>query len=265
MQDSTNPDGTEFCSVETETKQLKAEVAVAELSPVLVPETRNDRIPREDLEALTAWVLEIGMLTFCLELFPEGRQSRKYWEVYGKYQIRISLETGGFFDLNKPHLGFPIPGSCPLTLWLMRYNWSSLRPGKTTPYWCSKGTVLRSAFRKLSEWCATKEERKEQFQINAAVECEKRFLQEMKELKEIVYIALFQEQEGITSYKESAKSLWGRVVAFCGEECKTMDHLATHWKFREALEYWADTDKEFFTVKKTGWETKTKFVLESAL
>src|SRR5258706_15682954 len=92
-------------------------------------------IPKEELKAASNRLLQ-HMDFFCGEKFPGGRSSLygKYWEVpkvnvkirsegqvYNlKYNIRISLTHGGFYNWDEPSCRNPIGN--PLLLWMIAHD-----------------------------------------------------------------------------------------------------------------------------------------------
>jgi hypothetical protein len=80
-------------------------------------------------------------------LSPEGG----HW-INPSYGIKIDLVGGGFRWLNVPEARYPVRGSNPLSLYILRYYPNALEIDDEDGIWCSDGRVLRKAVDELNAW-----------------------------------------------------------------------------------------------------------------
>jgi hypothetical protein len=230
--------------------------------------TPSDAIPKADLIAASNSLLP-NMEAFCAEKYFRGRLSTygKYWEVPQvnvkirsegkvhnlKYNMRISLLKGGFYDWDDPSCRYPVGN--PLLLWMIADDvvlsdqWQAV----------SKADLLRS-IREIREWCAELEQEgrtpiqpKEDPEFISAI-------------REIVHFAL--SEAGKFGKPLSAKKIWNLVVETTNGECKGITELESHYRLYRLLKKWVQEDigkqPEFFTIAEKTVSRKTTFTLTAS-
>jgi hypothetical protein len=81
-------------------------------------------------------------------LSPRGN----YW-IAPSYNIKISLKSGGFYLLDAEKSRYPVRGSNPLLLYIIRHYPDSVETDdRAGVIWCADGRVLRRAVKELNAW-----------------------------------------------------------------------------------------------------------------
>jgi hypothetical protein len=202
--------------------------------------TPSGSIPTEKLKAVSERVLP-HMELFCSYAFPKGRlsPSGRYWETpkvfvqilsNGKvhaltYNMRISLEMGGFYDWDDPKCRYPIGN--PLLLWMISGNVVLNDEWKVV----SRKDLARSV-QELNEW-VDEVERSGQTFIKPEEDPD-----DISAIREIVSMSV----EFGKAF--SAKKIWESVVKKVGiDECKSIPQLASHYRLYQFLKDWVEEDK----------------------
>jgi hypothetical protein len=210
-------------------------------------------IPVTELKAVSERVLSLGMINFCLKFFPKGRVSPRggYWEA-GKVWLhlrdggeivtvdfypKICLQYGGFINLEDPKSGYPIPGSNPLTLYMIAQNIVL-----TSKLKCLDKADLERSVKNLNKWCDEFEtEMKESIPIT---EYQKR----LDEERLLIRLLIWRTIEGYPVIRRSAK----KILELVRERWKNdvdskfifdLGALKSHYRLYELLERWAKEDQ----------------------
>ncbi len=241
-------------------------------------------IPVTELKAVSERVLSLGMIDFCLKFFPNGRTSPRggYWEA-GKVGLhlrdgnetvtvdfypKICLQHGGFFNLEDPKSRYPIPGSNPLTLYMIAED-----VVLTTDWKCIDKADLARSVRNLNKWC-------DEFETTPEPEQQKEIeweslMEERKVIREAVSITL----RGLPIVPRSAKQVLELIrkrfeKEEIGPDLLALPDLRSHYRLFEALKQWAHEDKvtlsglnepkfdQHFLTSKVGRLKVTRFLLD---
>jgi hypothetical protein len=231
-----------------------------------IGKTPSGSIPPEKLKEVSQRVLP-HMELFCSDLFPNGRfsTSGKYWEVPKvfvkvrsegkvhtlKYNLRISLAMGGFYDWDDPSCRYACGN--PLLLWMINQN-----VVLNDQWHCVSRVDLARSVQELNDWVDNVEKSGQVF-IQP-----KEDPAEISALREIVSLA-------VESGKPlSAKKIWDLVVEKCGkEECKAIPQLSSHYRLYRLLKDWVkqddgDEQPEFFSITEKTVSRKTTFTFSAS-
>jgi hypothetical protein len=170
-------------------------------------------------------------------LSPEGA----YW-INHSYGIKISLVGGGFYWLNAPESRYPVRGSNPLLLYILRYYPNSLEETEEGGIWCTDGRVLRKAVDELNAWNDRAAREGDEWTLDREAAASER--------RATVKVAVWDVLQTLPAarYRGRAKRLRAMVLAmYEGIEREYPDEIGSFPKFLELLRRWIRDSKREIT------------------
>jgi len=191
---------------------------------------------------------------YALKIAPDGYysgSSLKYW-IAPDLEIKISLFRGGYYDLTDPRNPYPVPGSNPMGIWLLKNAPpETVEFGEKRKLICRDGGTLRKAYREVNEFAEMNERENGAYResVDAYVE---RWKKEVRDIKFILGYAVL-GKSGRNFYRGSSLAIYRALLDFGTKDLETdlrlQPQIKSFWKLGELLEYWKEIeDPEYFTV-----------------